>query len=61
MSVSESGALTYALPIEILKGVNNFQPNLSLVYNSQSGNGSAGWGWNITGLSTITRGGKVKK
>lgn len=60
MSVSESGALTYVLPIEILKGINNFQPNMSLAYNSQSGNGQAGWGWNIVGLSTITRGGKSK-
>lgn len=60
MNISESGALTYALPIEILKGINNFQPNISLAYNSQSGNGQAGWGWNIVGLSTITRGGKSK-
>ena len=60
MSVSESGALTYVLPIEILKGINNFQPNVSLAYNSQSGNGQAGWGWNVVGLSTITRGGKSK-
>lgn len=60
MSVSESGALTYLLPIEIFKGINNFQPNISLAYNSQSGNGQAGWGWNIVGLSTITRGGRSK-
>lgn len=61
MNVSESGALNYALPIEILKGLNDFQPNISLVYNSQSGNGQAGWGWNIIGLSNITRGGKSKE
>lgn len=61
MSVNESGALTYLLPIEILKGLNNFQPNIALAYNSQSGNGQAGWGWNIVGLSTITRGGKSKE
>ncbi|MGA9211713.1 RHS repeat-associated core domain-containing protein [Kaistella sp.] len=61
MTVSESGALTYSLPIEMLKGINNFNPNIALVYNSQSGNGQAGWGWNIIGLSTITRGGKSKE
>ncbi|MCX8532158.1 RHS repeat-associated core domain-containing protein [Chryseobacterium luquanense] len=61
MNVSESGAMTYMLPIEIHSGINNFQPNISLAYNSQSGNGMAGWGWNIVGLSTISRGGKSKE
>ncbi|MFC0343431.1 polymorphic toxin type 23 domain-containing protein [Epilithonimonas hispanica] len=60
MNVNEAGALTYILPVEILKGLNNFQPNIALAYNSQSGNGQAGWGWNIVGLSVITRGGKSK-
>jgi len=60
MNVNQMGALTYTLPIEVLKGVNNFQPNLSLSYSSQSGNGQAGWGWNIVGLSMITQGGKSK-
>ncbi|MFC4686125.1 RHS repeat-associated core domain-containing protein [Epilithonimonas pallida] len=61
MNVSETGALTYMLPIETLKGINNFQPNIALAYNSQSGNGQAGWGWNIMGLSMISRGGKSKE
>ncbi|MFP5040288.1 RHS repeat-associated core domain-containing protein [Parasediminibacterium sp. JCM 36343] len=60
LSVSDVGALNYVLPIEVEKGVNSFQPNISLTYNSQSGNGMAGWGWNITGLSMITIGGKSK-
>jgi RHS repeat-associated protein len=60
MNVTETGALTYTIPIEILKGVNNFQPNLVLSYNSQAGNGMAGWGWNIMGLSTINIGGRSK-
>ncbi len=60
MNASEVGALTFNLPIEIHKGINDFQPNISLSYNSQSGIGMAGWGWNITGLSTISRGGKSK-
>ena len=61
MNVNEVGALTYMLPIEVLKGINNFQPNLALVYSSQSGNGQAGYGWNITGTSMISRGGKSKE
>lgn len=61
MGVSETGALTYTLPVETVKGLNDFQPNLALVYNSQYGNGQAGWGWNIVGLSSITRGGKSKE
>lgn len=60
MNANETGALTYMVPIEGLKGVNNFQPNFALAYNSQSGYGSAGWGWNIIGISMITRGGKSK-
>ncbi len=61
MNVNEVGALTYMLPIEVLKGLNNFQPNLALVYSSQSGNGQAGYGWNITGTSMISRGGRSKE
>ncbi|MFC3755342.1 RHS repeat-associated core domain-containing protein [Chryseobacterium tructae] len=61
MGTSETGALTYILPIEVFKGLNNFQPNVALAYNSQSSNGQAGWGWNIVGLSTITMGGKSKE
>ncbi|HAP94963.1 MAG TPA: hypothetical protein DCP54_04280, partial [Chryseobacterium sp.] len=61
MNINEVGALTYMLPIEVLKGVNNFQPNLALIYSSQSGNGQAGYGWNITGTSMISRGGKSKE
>lgn len=61
MNVNSSGALTYTIPIESLKGINNFQPNIALAYNSQSSNGSAGWGWNLVGISVISRGGKDKE
>lgn len=55
LEVSSTGALTYAVPIAIPPGVGNMAPGISLSYSSQAGNGIAGWGWNISGVSTISR------
>ncbi|WP_353102241.1 RHS repeat-associated core domain-containing protein [Myroides odoratus] len=57
-SVSSVGGFNFKVPIEVLPGVNGFIPDLSLVYDSNSANGIAGWGWNIAGLSTIAVGSK---
>ena len=55
LSVTPTGASSYTIPIANLTSVKNLAPNITLTYNSQSGNGIAGWGWNLSGISTITR------
>ncbi|CAM3378803.1 RHS repeat-associated core domain-containing protein [Flavobacterium chungbukense] len=55
LTVSLSGAANYSIPIKVPPGINGVEPRISLVYDSQSGNGSAGYGWNIAGVSTISR------
>ena len=57
--VSSTGAAECSLPIECPKGINGIEPNISLEYNSQSGDGIAGFGCSIQGLSVITRGSKT--
>jgi RHS repeat-associated protein len=55
LAVTASGAATYTLPIAIPPGVAGMAPNLNLVYSSQGGDGLAGQGWDLTGLSSIYR------
>ncbi|MDR1974708.1 MAG: FG-GAP-like repeat-containing protein [Bacteroidales bacterium] len=58
LSVGATGAATYTFPIEVPKGVRSTQPQISLVYNSQSGRGVAGLDFHLSGLSAITRCGR---
>src|ERR1041384_6545871 len=47
-----TGSLT--IPLAMSPGRSGFGPQLSLAYDSGSGNGPFGFGWNLS-LSTITR------
>jgi RHS repeat-associated protein len=52
--VSPNGSLTVNIPVELPKSTINLVPSISLYYNSLSGNGIAGAGWNIAGLFPVT-------
>lgn len=54
-SVSLTGAATYNFPIEVPPGINGISPKVGLTYSSQASNGIAGYGWNISGLSNISK------
>lgn len=55
LSITPSGAAFYEIPIALPEGINGVKPNVSLSYNSQSGNGLAGYGCNLNGVSVISR------
>lgn len=55
LSVSLTGAATYSIPFSLPPGIKDVTPSVGLSFSSQAANGLAGWGWNIYGLSTITR------
>ena len=54
-AVSNDGAATYTIPLWTAPGVGAVQPKLALVYNSHAPDGIYGVGWNLSGLSAISR------
>lgn len=53
--VDEGGAATYDIPFELPSGIAGVTPSLGVAYSSNSGAGTLGIGWNITGLSSVER------
>lgn len=49
------GSASYEIPIAIPPGRRGMQPSLSLNYSSRAGNGIAGMGWSLSGLSSLHR------
>jgi hypothetical protein len=54
-SVGLDGEANYVIPIQISSGTGGVSPILSLGYRSQAGNGVLGQGWNLNGISQISR------
>ncbi|MEM9679176.1 MAG: polymorphic toxin type 23 domain-containing protein [Bacteroidota bacterium] len=54
-SVTLSGAASYVVPLSMPPGIKDIAPNLGIAYSSQASNGLAGWGWSLSGVSTISR------
>ncbi|HEX7045975.1 MAG TPA: toxin TcdB middle/N-terminal domain-containing protein, partial [Gammaproteobacteria bacterium] len=54
-AVSASGNATYRLALSLPSGTAGMTPELALVYSSGAGDGVAGWGWGISGISSIRR------
>ncbi|VVH50865.1 hypothetical protein BPUTSESOX_1104 [uncultured Gammaproteobacteria bacterium] len=51
----EQGAVNYSIPITMPPGISGMKPELSINYNSNSGNGLLGIGFGLSGLSAIHR------
>ena len=55
LNISDFGGAIYSIPIIMPQGIGNMTPNIAVIYNNQAGNGLLGWGWNLSGLSSIVR------
>lgn len=55
IDVTPTGASVCQIPIMIAPGTGGMEPSLVISYNSQSSGGLLGIGWNLGGISAITR------
>lgn len=55
LEVNSGGQASFTLPIALPPGVKSVAPQINLNYISGSGNGVAGYGWNIGGIIGISR------
>jgi choice-of-anchor A domain-containing protein/RHS repeat-associated protein len=55
LGVSDQGTAEYSVAIDVPPGRLGMEPSLSLSYSSSKKNGPLGIGWNLTGLSSISR------
>lgn len=54
-NVTSGGAFSYSIPIQAPPGTHGMTPHIALTYSSGAGDGFVGLGWQISGLSEITR------
>jgi len=59
IEVTNGGQLQFTLPIALPPAVKSVAPQMELIYTSGSGNGIAGYGWNFSGITSISRTGKT--
>lgn len=59
IDVNGGGQLQYTLPIALPPGIKSVAPQINLTYTSGSGNGIAGYGWSLSGITSISRTGKT--
>ena len=54
-NVTDNGQFTYTMPIAVASGTGGMSPKLSIAYGSSNGTGLLGYGFDLHGLSSISR------
>jgi RHS repeat-associated protein len=58
IDVDGGGQLQYTFPIALPPGIKSVAPQINLIYSSNSTNGIAGYGWSLSGTTSISRMGR---